>query len=117
MRISRGFFALLLIFAVLFWPRPAGALVIVAWNETRGGVSSLADDAGFASTRTMIATNFPGSSIVGVSTLTPAALSGANVVWIGSATGNTSAITPLSAAEQSALLTFVQSGGTAVLFG
>jgi hypothetical protein len=117
-RIPRGAFALLLIFApVLWWPRPASALIIVAWNETRGGVSSLADDAGFASTRSMIATNFPGSSIVGVSTLTSAALTGADVVWIGSATGSTTAITPLSAAEQSAMLGFVQAGGTAVLFG
>jgi hypothetical protein len=92
-------------------------MVIVAWNETRGGVSSLSDDAGYASTRAMIATNFPGSTIVGVPTITTAALIGANVVWIGSATGDTSAITPLSASEQSALLGFVQGGGTAVLFG
>jgi hypothetical protein len=118
-RIQRGAFALLLLaFSLpLSWVRPASALVIVAWNETRGGLSSLADDAGFASTRSMIAANFPGSTIVGVPTLTTAALTGANVVWIGSATGNTSAITPLSASEQSALLAFVQAGGTAVLFG
>jgi len=96
---------------------PARGFEIVSWNATRGGVSSLSDSTAYSSTRTMISTDFPGTTIVGVPTITTAALSGTSVVWIGSGFGDSSATTALSSSEQSALLAFVLGGGTAVLFG
>src|SRR5579859_4118161 len=93
------------------------AFDIVAFNAARDGVSSLSDSTAYSSTRAMISTDFPGSTITGVPTLTSTALTGAKVVWIGSAVGDSTATTALSASEQSVLLAFVQGGGTAVLFG
>jgi hypothetical protein len=102
---------------IAFSASVSNAFEIVTFNATRGGVSSLSDSAAYASTRTMISTDFPGTTIVGVPTLTTAALTGVQVVWIGSGFGDSTATSALSASEQSALLTFVQGGGTAVLFG
>ena len=65
----------------------------------------------------MIASNFAGTALASVPTITTANLAGADVVWIGADLGNTDAISALSSSEQSALLSFVQAGGTALLFG
>jgi hypothetical protein len=94
----------------------ASAFEIVSWDISRGGNASLADSSDYASTREMIATHFPGTTIVGVPAITSAALSGANVVWIGSTFDNVDAVTALSPSEQSALTRFVDGGGMAVLF-
>ncbi|MFM9962474.1 MAG: Calx-beta domain-containing protein, partial [Planctomycetaceae bacterium] len=53
----------------------------------------------------------------GTSTLTAAFLANIDVLWLNSVASNTSATTALSAAEQSALLSFVNNGGGLLIFG
>jgi hypothetical protein len=115
--VCSGPVAVLAAIALALFVRVSNASIIISWDETRGGASSLADDPGYASTRAMIASSFSGMTIVDAPTITTANLAGANVAWIGSDFGNTSAITPLIASEQAALVSFVQGGGTLLLFG
>ena len=94
-----------------------GGLVIGAFNYARGGEFSLSNGANAAAVRTSIQTNFPGASFTGTSTLTSAFLSGINVLWLNSVSSNSSATLPLNAAEQVALLNFVNAGGGVMIFG
>ena len=59
--------------------------------------------------------NFPGSTISSTSTLTPAFLSGVDVLFLISAQADGVGITPLSAAEKSAVYNFVLGGGGAIM--
>ncbi len=95
----------------------SGSLVIGAFNSTRGGTFGLADGANAAAMRSAILTSFPGATIVGTDTLSSAFLATVNVVWLNSVAGNTGATSPLSQAEQTALLNFVNAGGGAIVFG
>jgi hypothetical protein len=93
----------------------AAGPVIAGFDAARGGFESLApgEDTGLAND---ISTAFPGTTFEFANTLTPSSLSGANVAILGVATSDFSAITPLSASEQSALQNFVLNGGTAIIF-
>jgi len=59
--------------------------------------------------------HFPGATFATSPTLTPGFLSGIDVLVIGSPKTDTVGINPLSVAEQTALLSFVQAGGNAFL--
>jgi hypothetical protein len=93
----------------------AGAVVVGGFDAARGGFESLApgEDSTLAND---ISSAYPGTTFNFTSTLTPTFLSGVQVVILGVATTDTSAVTPLSTSEQSALLNFVLGGGTALIF-
>lgn len=108
-----GCLGLLVVSAVA--PERAAAFMVGGFDASRGGFESLApgEDSALASD---IQTAYPGTTFQFSNTLTPAFLGGVNVVILGVATTDLSAITPLSSAEQSALLGFVLHGGTALIF-
>lgn len=97
--------------ATLLAAGPAIAQVIGGFDSTRGGAFSLADSSTTSDFRSLISTNFPSATITSSAVLSPAYLSTLNAVVLDSATGDTSAITPLSNAEKSALFNFVLGGG------
>jgi hypothetical protein len=96
-------------------PSQAVPLIVGGFDLTRGGIESLAPGADVALAND-IASAFPGTTFQFANTLTPAFLSGVNVVVLGDAVANNVAITPLSASEQAALKSFVLGGGTALIF-
>jgi hypothetical protein len=93
----------------------AGPIVVGGFDAARGGFESLApgEDSALA---TDIASAYPGTTFQFSNTLTASFLSGVNAVILGVAMTDAHAITPLSAAEQTALLNFVMGGGTALIF-
>ena len=93
----------------------AAGLVVGGFDAARGGFESLApgEDSALASD---ISSAYPGTTFSFANTLTPSFLSGVQAVILGVATTDTSAVTPLSTSEQSALLNFVLGGGTALIF-
>ena len=93
----------------------AGGVVVGGFDAARGGFESLApgEDSTLAND---ISSAYPGTTFNFTSTLTPTFLSGVQVAILGVATTDTSAVTPLSTSEQSALLNFVLGGGTALIF-
>jgi hypothetical protein len=94
----------------------AKADVIGGFDLSRGGEFSLRDSASLSGLRTAITSAFPGDTLSANGTLTPAYLSSINTLFISSATGNTTATSPLSASEQTALTNFVLAGGSALIF-
>ena len=80
----------------------AGGVVVGGFNAARGGFESLApgEDSTLAND---ISSAYPGTTFNFTSTLTPTFLSGVQVVILGVATSDTSAVTPLSTSEQSAI--------------
>lgn len=95
---------------------PADAQIIGGFDLARGGNTSIAFGSETASFRTHVAATFPGTTYNSASTLTPAFLSGVDVLVITASFNGTTGITPLSAAEQSALTGFINAGGRALLF-
>lgn len=93
----------------------ADALVVGGFSVARGGSVAIAGGSDLDGVRGSITAAFPGSTIVGSDTLTSSFLTGLDVLFISSARGSNVAITPLSAAEQGAVLAFVKNGGTAVI--
>ncbi|MFO0873816.1 MAG: hypothetical protein U0575_07565 [Phycisphaerales bacterium] len=93
----------------------ASALVIGGFTVARGGSLAISGGTDLDDLRASINIALPGSTIVGAETLTSSFLAGIDVLFITSPRGGNVAITPLSAAEQAALLAFVRSGGSAVL--
>lgn len=93
----------------------AGGVVVGGFDAARGGFESLApgEDSALAND---ISSAYPGTTFNFTSTLTPTFLSSVQVAILGVGTTETSAVTPLSASEQSALLNFVLGGGTALIF-
>jgi hypothetical protein len=92
-----------------------GGIVVGSWDTTRAGAGSVASGSLYTDLHNDILATFPGSSFVSMPTLTAANLAGVQVLMIGSGTGDTTDTTALSASEQSALLTFVQNGGSAII--
>lgn len=88
----------------------------LGWSVPRGGESSLAGSPNYSSTRAMISTNFPSATIGSADTITTAGLEDVDIVWLGSTASFNSAINPLTNDEQAALLGFVNTGGTVVVF-
>jgi hypothetical protein len=93
----------------------AGPFVVGGFDAARGGFESLApgEDSALAGD---ISTAFAGTTFDFTNTLTTSFLNGVNVAILGVATSDSSAITPLTASEQAALLNFVLGGGTALIF-
>jgi hypothetical protein len=116
-RLLRALCTLLFGIAAL-WTMPGSAraqLVIGGFDPSRGGFTSLAS--GDNSTLVNdIKTAIPGTTFSFSNTLTPTFLAGVNAVILGVATTETSAITPLTSSEQTALHNFVLNGGTALLY-
>ncbi len=92
------------------------SFVVGGFDTSRGGSYSFPSGTFLNQARASLSTNFPGVSFVETSTLTPAALAAVNVLIVSSASSNYSHITPLTGAEHSALLGFVQGGGCLILF-
>ncbi|MFM9966751.1 MAG: Calx-beta domain-containing protein, partial [Planctomycetaceae bacterium] len=95
----------------------ANTLRVGSFDESRGGIFSLSNGSSAAAMRSAIQSNFAGATFSGASTLTAAFLSTVDVVWLNSVASNTASTTPLSAAEQAALLNFVNAGGGVLIFG
>jgi hypothetical protein len=98
------------------WTMPGTAraqLVIGGFDASRGGFESLAEDSTLAND---ITTAIPGTTFLLSNTLTPSYLAGVNAVILGVATTESSAITPLTSSEQTALHNFVLNGGTVVMY-
>jgi len=91
-------------------------LIIGGFDFTRGGFESIADSSSMSDLRTAIQNQFPGTTFSSSDTLTASYLDTVEVLMLGVATGNFSAITPLTTAEQTALLDFVDAGGEAIIF-
>ncbi|HQR08987.1 MAG TPA: PEP-CTERM sorting domain-containing protein [Gemmatales bacterium] len=91
-------------------------MVIGSFDATRGGIYNTETGSQTTNFRTQVATNFPGTTYSSTSTLTPAFLSGINVLAISAVFSGTTGISPLSSSEQTALLNFIQAGGRALLF-
>jgi hypothetical protein len=93
---------------------PAG-IVFGCFDNARAGVASPDSGSVMNDFRAHVLTNFPGASFKSTNTLTSSFLAGVDVVVLLAAFDSTIPITPLSAAEQSALLDFVRSGGGALI--
>jgi hypothetical protein len=106
----------IVLLAILALPPAANADVVIGgFDTTRGGCAAVAGGSCFDSLRAVVTSGFPGATFVGSPTLTPAFLAGVDVLILGTATGATSATTPLSAAEVAALQSFVATGGAAII--
>jgi hypothetical protein len=89
-------------------------ITIGGFDASRGGQCGVATGAFLLQLREqMVAAKFPGINFVltGGATLTPAYLATLDILVITSTASNTSAITPLSLAEQDAVSAFIRGGG------
>ncbi|MEI7731986.1 MAG: Ig-like domain-containing protein [Verrucomicrobiota bacterium] len=105
-------------FTVLNWPNGVTNLpvqVIGGFNSTRGGDVSLKDGSLTADLRNAVTNTFPQVSLMAAGTLTRDYLQSLSAIFLASPSGMSSAITPLTAAEQSELRLFVEHGGVAIL--
>lgn len=90
---------------------------IVGFDLARGGQFSINEGAALTELRAAILHAFPNATFRGISTLTAEGLAGADVVILSSAKGPTSAITPLTAPDEtSALRNFRDAGYGAIIF-
>ncbi len=99
------------------WPayaHPLDRLTIGGFGQTRGGIESLANPLQ-SDLRAAIRAEFAGAHFCFSNELTASFLKHIDVIVLGVASGGNAAITPLSAAEQTNLLSFVLSGGTAII--
>lgn len=96
-------------------PFMAAAQVIGGFDASRGGIFSLASGSENAALRASILAEYPAAQFTETTLLDASYLSGVDVLIVGSASEQASGITPLSAAEQSALSQYVQGGGAAVI--
>lgn len=104
------------VFACMFASASVSAAPsIIGFDASRGGQGSL-NAGSMTGLRTAIQAAYPGIPIDGVSTLSAANMQGHSVAFLGSGTAGQSAITPLSAAEQAALSSFVLAGNGALIF-
>lgn len=90
-------------------------LSVGGFSTAREGNISFPDGLYSSQARSVIETDYPGTTFLSTDTLTPDFFKKINVFVISSASTNTTAITPLSAYEQNSLLNFIKSGGCAVL--
>ncbi len=91
------------------------AFVIGGFDSSRGGDYSIAAGAAWSDARASLAVHFPGASFKAFPEVTTQALTGVDIVVLGSPATNGSAIAPLSSSEQDALLAFIRGGGSAML--
>jgi hypothetical protein len=93
-----------------------GGIVIGCFDTNRASVFSPSEGSAMAVFRANIASNFPSATFESTNLLTTNFLSSINLLVVTAIYGNSTGITPLSAAEQGALTNFVQAGGAALLF-
>ena len=95
-------------------PASGTTITIGGFDASRGGECSVAAGSYLVNFRNQLVTaNFPGVTFVltGAPMLTPAYLATLDILFIASPFSYTSAITPLSQAEQEAVSAFIQGGG------
>jgi hypothetical protein len=91
--------------------------IVACFDTVRGGVCSISSGFGMTELRAAILAAFPATTFRPLGVLTGAGLQGADVVvLVVTRDGSSSAITPLTEAEQAALVGFVAAGGGAVVF-
>jgi hypothetical protein len=95
-------------------PTARGA-ILGTFNSTRAGGFNLLTSIAAMEIRDSLATNFPDMTLTGTDKLTPAYLSGIDAILLHPIANFGTNITPLSAAEQSALFDFVKQGGAALM--
>ncbi len=91
------------------------ALTIGGFDLTRGGFTSLRDADQLQHVRDSIQSAFPGAVFTATNTLTEEYLGAVDAILISSVYAGQQATTALSSQEQDALLSFVKSGGGALL--
>jgi hypothetical protein len=107
-------------FALLAWSLMAAAtsngaaIVVGAFSTTRADVSSVAQGQYTEELRASVIRAYPGSSFVGLDSLTPAALNAVDIVMVGAPTFSSPIF--LSSAEQAALMNFLKGGGGALIY-
>jgi hypothetical protein len=94
---------------------PAQAFVIGGFDAARGGILSVEFGSLTGNFRAHVAATFPGTTYLSTGTLTDEFLSSIDVLVISAVKGDTTPITLLSAAEQTALVNFVIAGGSALI--
>ena len=99
-----------------FADRAQGSLVVGSFDVARGGFDSLADAPEQAAARAGIQAIHPDVVFASTSVLTSSFLSNVDVLTLGGQTSQITAVTPLSAAEQTALFDFVLTGGNLAIF-
>jgi hypothetical protein len=92
-----------------------GALTIGGFDASRGGPGSFPSGDFFADARAAVTETLPAVAFSAFSTLTQQATADVEVLVLSSMAGEASAIAPLSSQEQSALTSFVEAGGCAIL--
>ena len=90
------------------------ALVVGGFSTGRAAEASITQGPFTQELRAAIVTAFPGSTFVGIDTLTSAALSSVDLLIVGAPTFSSPVFA--SSAEQTALLNFVRSGGGALIY-
>lgn len=112
---TRG--ALLALLGMTWQSSLVSGAVVGGWDVTRGGQYSVAEGSKVATIRSSLLSMFPGTTLTGSPTLTPAYLSTLDSIILTSASSDSSAVSPLSLAEQTALRNFVLSGHRALILG
>lgn len=111
---SSGLGALVAV-ALLGGAGEAPALTLGGFDLARGGIESVKFGSDTSSFRAHVTATFPGATFTSTGSLTPAFLAGIDVLVISAVKDPTTPVTPLSAAEQTALWNFVAGGGSALL--
>jgi hypothetical protein len=92
-------------------PESQAAPVVGSWTLARGGASSIQFSPALGAFRNLIQQVSPGTTLTSSDTLTPAFLGTVDALIIGAAFDTDVVVSPLSVAEQGALLDFVNAGG------
>lgn len=93
------------------------ALIVGAFDASRAGDANVITGIFSEDSIAALSANFPGTDYTSAPELTPKFLAGIDILVLTPASSQTTAITPLSVSEQSALLDFVKAGGSALLIG
>jgi hypothetical protein len=93
----------------------AQSLTIGGFDVTRGEYASIPDGFAFAEARQAITITYPTATFTSFPTITQSALVNTDIVILTATSDGSNPITPLSAAEQTALADFVNGGGCAIL--
>ncbi|MCP4362377.1 MAG: hypothetical protein GY796_30600 [Chloroflexi bacterium] len=93
----------------------APSIIISGFDVTRGEYASIPDGLAFAEARQAVATTYPAATFTSVPILTQSALTNTDILILSSVADGFNPISPLTAAEQTALADFVTNGGCAIL--
>jgi hypothetical protein len=93
----------------------AQSLTIGGFDVTRGEYASIPNGLAFAEARYAITTTYPTATFTSFPTVTLSALTNTDIIVLTATSDGSNPISPLSAAEQTALANFVTDGGCAIL--